>query len=215
MAEDRADFKMQPHQRRFWEERPARSTIKVGFPWRSAQAFFREERPFVRLRDIFPGLRYTLADVNGLPQMGGEPPADETSPLVVLLYLLMRDELTPGVIESRVHELECSANAEALEAAASVAPYGDGLGWKLTNHYLAGYARNIVRRLGQAKQESRAALEERLRQGENHVAALLRAPSMSETDRLTDRSAAKVWLGADPEAKGRDPRDPGQYERRG
>lgn len=215
MAEDRADFKMTPEQRQLSEQR-RRTTIKVGFPWRSAQAFFREERNFVRLRDIFPGLRYTLADVNALPQMGGEPATHETNPLVVLLYLLMRDEVTPGAIEGRVHELECSANAELLEAANSLAPRGDGLGWSLTNSYLAGYARNIVRRLGQAEQESRAALEERLRQGENHIAALLRAPSMSETDRLTDRSAAKVWLGADPaEAKGRDPRDPGQYERRG
>lgn len=168
-------------------------SIQVGFPWHLAAPFFREERDFVQLRDMFPPLRYTLAGVNDKPQMGGEPPAHETNPFVVLLYLLMRDEVTPGAIEGRVHDLECSAHAELLEASASVKHAAQG--WELTNAYLAGYADNIVRRLGFAEQESLAALEERLRQGENHVAALLRAPSMSETDRLTDRSAAKVWLG--------------------
>lgn len=64
-------------------------------------------------------------------QMGGEPPVFTKDPAVIFLYLLLREEVSPGAIESRMLEVEEAAGQEI----------------RLTNQYLAGYAMNIVRRL--------------------------------------------------------------------
>lgn len=61
-------------------------------------------------------------------QVGGVAPAQTSDPLVVLLYLLMRDHLGTGIIEGLVTEL------------------GDAP-MTLTNPYLAAYAENIAERL--------------------------------------------------------------------
>ena len=69
-------------------------------------------------------------------QVGGVAPAETSDPLVVLLYLLMRDHLGTGVIEKLVIEM------------------GDEAPMTLTNPYLAAYAENIAERLrleGEAK----------------------------------------------------------------
>lgn len=111
------------------------------------------------------------------PQMGGEAPAETGDPLVVFLYLLLRDHVSPGAIEHCVLEIEGAPHES----------------WTLSNAYLAGYAENVRSRLGRVH-PLREVHANRLRAAENHVAALLRAPTMSERDRETDRIAAEGWL---------------------
>lgn len=64
-------------------------------------------------------------------QMGGEPAAEVDEPLTVFLYLLMRDEVTPGKIEGLICEIERAAENGSL----------------LTNRFLSYYAENITNRL--------------------------------------------------------------------
>lgn len=69
-----------------------------------------------------------------VPQVGGEEPHRTDDPLVVLLYLLLRDHLNAGIFERLVHEME-SAAAEGKE------------GSSLTNRFLGEYAENLAERL--------------------------------------------------------------------
>lgn len=62
-------------------------------------------------------------------QVGGVDPARTDDPLVVLLYLLLRDHLQAGIFEKLVAELVGEDGAS------------------LTNPFLAGYAENIAARL--------------------------------------------------------------------
>lgn len=66
-------------------------------------------------------------------QVGGVAPAETTDPLVVLLYLLMRDHLGTGIIEKLVTEMGEIDNGSVPMT--------------LTNPYLAAYAENIAERL--------------------------------------------------------------------
>lgn len=70
-------------------------------------------------------------EANSKPQMGGESPVLTDDPLVVFLYLLLRDNIHPGDIEQRMLDLE------GLEELPTI----------LTNKYLAGYAENLATRL--------------------------------------------------------------------
>lgn len=57
-------------------------------------------------------------------------------PIVVLLYLLMRDDLPAGRLERLVCELEQDRK------------FGSD-GWKLSNGYLTGYAEELAERIRQ------------------------------------------------------------------
>jgi hypothetical protein len=63
--------------------------------------------------------------------MGGLEPYENDEPVVTFLYLLLRDHVSPGVIEGLVCEVEVGAARASL----------------LTNAYLAEYANNISDRL--------------------------------------------------------------------
>lgn len=62
-------------------------------------------------------------------QMGGVPPVWTEDPIVVLLYLIVRDHLGAGIIEGLVTEM------------------ANNLPVSLTNRYLAFYADNVAERL--------------------------------------------------------------------
>lgn len=61
------------------------------------------------------------------------------------------------------------------------------------NHKVDGEVDDLEARLSAEKSWTEAARHE-AREGRNHVEALLRTPTVSETDRLTDISAAREWL---------------------
>lgn len=61
------------------------------------------------------------------------------------------------------------------------------------NRHEVNEVTDLEARLANEKSWSEAARNE-ARQGRYHVEALLRAPIVSETDRLTDISAARDWL---------------------
>lgn len=130
-------------------------------------------------------------------QMGGEPPATTSDPLVVALYGLLRDHVAPGDMEQVVLGIEkCRPGFEFL----------------LTNGYLAGYAENIARRLRidkapvgssphdvtdeaerriSAEREILAAL---LKSGIEAVNGLLRREKVTATDHETDKAGALEWV---------------------
>lgn len=63
-------------------------------------------------------------------------PLETEDPLVVFLYCLMRDEVTFGVVESIVQEIEKEGKARTLCE-----------GWVLTNGHAAAYAQEVRDRL--------------------------------------------------------------------
>lgn len=73
--------------------------------------------------------------------MGGEPGVETEDRLVVLLYLLLRREVSAGAMEHMVNEVEEGCDREI----------------SLSNAYLAGYAKNISWRLGADEPRGRIA----------------------------------------------------------
>lgn len=85
-------------------------------------------------------------------QVGGVPPYESESTLITFLYLLIRDEVQPGV-------------AEKLALAATPG--------KLTNPFIAQYAENVAKRLvgsgGQTTTEPQEDLAEKLDESQAQV----------------------------------------------
>lgn len=66
-------------------------------------------------------------------------PVPTKRPLVAFLYLLMRDEITPGKVERVLNELKPSLNPDG--------------GWVLSNDHLARYAQEVAEALDDPAEE--------------------------------------------------------------
>lgn len=61
--------------------------------------------------------------------------AASSDPLVAILYLLLRDRVTPGALEMILEDIEKNGEKNG------------GGGYRFTNGYLAAYAKDIVARI--------------------------------------------------------------------